>query len=167
MTLWLVGMMGSGKTTAGRLAAERLGVAFVDVDDEVAAEYGSSVPELWDQMGERGFRRIEGGVIGRVAGSDAVVSTGGGAVLDMANRRRMRDTGRVVWLRADPDVLAGRLGAGGERPLLTDEPDRRARIAELIEERSKAYEDAADYEIDTSRLSVEEVAMRIERLWAL
>lgn len=167
MTLWLVGMMGSGKTSAGRLAAERLGVAFVDVDDEVAAEYGCSVAELWDQVGERGFRRIEAAVIGRVAGSDVVVSTGGGAVLEVANRRRMRDTGRVVWLRAEPGVLAGRLGAGGERPLLADKPDRRARIAELIEERSRAYEDAADYEIDTSRLSVEEVAMKIERLWAL
>lgn len=166
MTLWLVGMMGTGRTGAGRLAAERLGVEFVDVDDAVATEAGSSIPELWARLGEAGFRRLETAVINRVAGTEAVVSTGGGAVLAVANRRRMRDTGRVVWLRAEPEVLERRLANAGDRPLLA-EPDRTGRITRLLEERSRAYEDAADYEIDTSPMSVEEVAMRIEQLWTL
>lgn len=166
MTLWLVGMMGTGRTGAGRLAAERLGVEFVDVDDAVATEAGSSISELWARLGEAGFRRLETAVINRVAGTEAVVSTGGGAVLAVANRRRMRDTGRVVWLRAEPEVLERRLANAGDRPLLA-EPDWTGRITRLLEERSRAYEDAADYEIDTSPMSVEEVAMRIEQLWTL
>jgi shikimate kinase len=167
MTLWLVGMMGTGKTCAGRLAAELLGVEFVDVDDAVATEAGSSIAELWDRLGEPGFRRFETAVIKRVAGREAVVSTGGGAVLEVANRRRMRDTGRIVWLRAELAVLERRLEKAGDRPLLAGDPDRTAKITRLLEERSGAYEDAADYEIDTSPMTVEEVAMRIEQLWTL
>jgi shikimate kinase len=167
MTLWLVGMMGTGKTSAGRLAAERLGVEFVDVDDVVAMEAGSSIPLLWDRLGEAEFRSFETTVIKRIAGTEAVVSTGGGAVLDVVNRRRMRDTGRVVWLRAGPVELERRLETAGDRPLLQGDPDRTARITQLLEERSRAYEDAADYEIDTSPMTVEEVAMRIEQLWTL
>lgn len=167
MTLWLVGMMGTGKSSAGRLAAERLGVEFVDVDEAVALEMGMTIPELWDRLGEGEFRRIETAMIDRVAGTEAVVSTGGGAVLAAVNRRRMRDTGRVVWLRATPSVLERRLETAGDRPLISGHPERTNTITRLLEERSRAYEDAADYEIDTSPVSVEEVAMRIEQLWTL
>ncbi|HEU5112125.1 MAG TPA: shikimate kinase [Acidimicrobiia bacterium] len=167
MTLWLVGMMGTGKSSAGRLAAERLGVEFVDVDEAVASEVGMAISELWERLGEGEFRRIETAMIEQVAGTEAVVSTGGGAVLAAANRRRMRDTGRVVWLRATPAVLDGRLDDAGDRPLLGGDSDRTNTITRLLEERSRAYEDAADYEIDTSPMSVEEVAMRIEQLWTL
>ena len=167
MTLWLVGMMGTGKSSAGRLAAERLGVEFVDVDEAVALDAGMAIPELWERLGEGEFRRIETAMIEQVAGTEAVVSTGGGAVLAAANRRRMRDTGRVVWLRATPAVLESRLDDAGDRPLLGGDSDRTNTITRLLEERSRAYEDAADYEIDTSPISVEEVAMRIEQLWTL
>lgn len=165
MTLWLVGMMGSGKTSAGRLAADRLGVPFLDIDDQLAIGNGTSVPELWDELGEQGFRRLERAEIEKVAGTEAIVSTGGGAVLDRANRQQMKDTGTVVWLKAAPAVLGGRLDTGTGRPLLDDHPDREARLAGLLDERSSAYGDAADYEIDTSTFSVEEVAKRIEGLW--
>jgi shikimate kinase len=166
MTLWLVGMMGSGKTSAGLLAAERLGVPFIDVDEEIASGQGSSIPEMWAELGERGFREMETAAIERVAGSHAIVSTGGGAVLDASNRHRMKTSGTVVWLRARPAVLAARLlASASRRPLLDDHPDRGGRVAELLVERAPAYDDAADYEIDTSELSVEEVAMRIEGLW--
>jgi len=162
--LWLVGRMGSVKTSTRRRAADRLGVAFHDVDEEVAAGHGSPVPELWDTIGEGVFRELEAAVIDRMAGAHAVVSTGG-AVLDPANRDRMKGTGALVWLQAGPEVLAARLDDGAARPLLEDHPDRRGRIAALLEERGQGYADAADYEIDTSELAVEEVAMRIEELW--
>ena len=165
MTLWLVGMMGSGKTSAGRLAADRLGVPFLDIDDQLAVASGTSMPELWGELGEQGFRRLERAEIEKLAGTEAIVSTGGGAVLDRANRQQMKDTGTVVWLKAEPAVLAGRLGTGNGRPLLDDHPDREARLTGLLDERSRAYGDAADYEIDTSTLSVEEVSKRIEGLW--
>ncbi|HSK07628.1 MAG TPA: shikimate kinase [Acidimicrobiia bacterium] len=165
MTLWLVGMMGTGKTSAGRLAAERLGVPFIDVDQEIATDRGAEIPEIWSGLGEEGFRELETASIDRVAGSRAIVATGGGAVLDPANRRRMRETGTVIWLKTPPDVLAARLDSSGGRPLLEGHPDRGGRVAALLEERAQAYDDAADYELDTSELSVEEVAMRIEVLW--
>jgi shikimate kinase len=167
MTLWLVGMMGSGKTTAGGRAAARLGVRFVDVDEEIASDSGQSVPELWAERGEQAFREMEAAAIERVAGDRAIVSTGGGAVLDPASRARMKATGTVVWLRVLPDVAAARLDSNRGRPLLDDDPDPGARVAALLQERASAYEDAADYDIDTSELSVEEVAMRIEALWRL
>jgi shikimate kinase len=79
----------------------------------------------------------------------------------------MKNTGTVVWLRARPEVLDARLDdTGGGRPMLDDHVDRGARVAKLLEERAAAYDGAADYEIDTSELSVEEVAMRIEELWS-
>jgi shikimate kinase len=167
MTLWLVGMMGSGKTSTGSLAAQRLGVPFIDIDVEIVTDQGSSIPELWARLGERAFREMESATIERVAGYRAIVSTGGGAVLDPSNRRRMKNTGTVVWLRARPEVLDARLDdTGGGRPMLDDHVDRGARVAKLLEERAAAYDGAADYEIDTSELSVEEVAMRIEELWS-
>jgi shikimate kinase len=167
MTLWLVGMMGSGKTTAGARAAARLGVRFVDVDQEIESDSGQSVPELWAGRGEQAFREMEAAAIERVAGDRAIVSTGGGAVLDPASRARMKATGTVVWLRVRPDVAAARLDSIPGRPLLDEDPDPGARVAALLQERASAYEDAADYDIDTSELSVEEVAMRIEALWRL
>lgn len=167
MTLWLVGMMGSGKTSIGSLAAQRLGVSFIDIDEEIVADQGSPIPELFARLGEGAFREIEASTIERVAGARAIVSTGGGAVLDPSNRRRMKNTGTVVWLRARPEVLEARIADTGEgRPMLADRAERGARIAELLEERTAAYDGAADYEIDTSELSVEEVAMRIEELWS-
>jgi len=112
-------MMGSGKSSAGALAAQHLGVPFVDIDQEIVADLGSSIPKLWADSGERAFREMETATIGRVAGTRAIVSTGGGAVLDPSNRYRMRTTGTVVWLRARPEVLAARLAEGGEgRPML-------------------------------------------------
>ena len=156
--------MGAGKTSAGRLAAERLG-GIRRRRRCVAMEAGSSIPELWDRLG-KGVSKFRDRRDQAVAGTEAVVSTGGGAVLDVANRRRMRDTGRVVWLRATPAVLERRLETPRPTPSAGD-PDRTATITRLLEERSRAYEDAADYEIDTSPMSVEEVAMRIEQLWTL
>jgi shikimate kinase len=164
MTLWLIGMMGSGKTTAGRLAAGSLGVGFHDTDDEVASGLGCSVAELWNEVGEYGFRVLESAAVQQLAGAVAIISTGGGAVVDKANRERMKATGPVVWLRARPEVLASRL-VGAGRPLLNSSPDRTATLTALLIDRSRTYFETADFEIDTSSLSVEDVASKIEGLW--
>lgn len=165
MTLWLVGMMGSGKTVAGRLAAEHLGVPFVDVDEVISTRHGASIPQLWTEKGETFFREEEMSVIEGVAGSEGIVSTGGGAVIEPANRRLMSASGTVVWLQAHPQAIVSRLQKSQGRPLLDGAEDRDTRLAVLLEERSAAYGDVADHEIDTSELSVEEVALRIEGLW--
>jgi len=165
MTLWLIGMMGSGKTTAGRLAAETLGIAFFDTDEEVASRLGRPVADIWDELGEPSFREMESAAVRRLAGENAVISTGGGVVLEPGNRDVMKTSGSVVWLSCPPGVLASRLEGSSGRPLLDDQPDLAAAIGDVLVLRSAAYSEMADYEIDTSVLSVEEVALRIEGFW--
>lgn len=165
MTLWLVGMMGSGKSTSGRLAADSLDVAFFDTDEEVASSAGRPVADVWEELGEPSFREMESGAIRRLAGENAVISTGGGVVLDHGNREVMKTSGSVIWLRCPPEVLASRLQGSSGRPLLDGEPDLAAAIGVVLGRRSAAYSEVADFEIDTSLLSVAEVAARIEGLW--
>ncbi len=165
MTLWLIGMMGSGKTTAGRLAAESLGVAFFDTDEEVASSLGRQVADIWQELGESSFREVESAAVRQLAGENAVISTGGGVVLEHGNRDVMKTSGPVVWLSCPPEVLASRLEGSSGRPLLDGEPELAAAIGDVLARRSSAYSETADFEIDTSALSVAEVAARIEGLW--
>jgi len=165
MTLWLIGMMGTGKSTAGQIAAEVLDIPFFDTDNEVAAGLGGPVARVWDEFGETGFRVSESEVIHRLAGEMAIVSTGSGAILDEANRARMRASGVVDWLRCRPEVLASRLSGSAGRPLLDGEPDPAKTLAAILESRSTAYSETAHHEIETSSLSVEEVAERVVSLW--
>ena len=106
--------MGAGKTTVGERCAERLGRAFVDTDDVVESVARRSVQELFAEAGESAFRRLERDAVRDATAAPApiVIACGGGAVLDPENRRRIRQTGTVVWLRASPAVLAERDAAG-------------------------------------------------------
>ncbi|MDX1692088.1 MAG: shikimate kinase, partial [Acidimicrobiia bacterium] len=115
-TLWLVGMMGAGKTTVGWLVADRVGRPFVDLDDDVVAAAGSSIPDIFAMQGETAFRALEHAALMERAGSEAVVACGGGVVIDERNVARMRAEGVVVWLDAPAEVLRGRVGDGEGRP---------------------------------------------------
>jgi shikimate kinase len=165
MTLWLVGMMGSGKSSAGALAAENLGVPFHDTDNEIAGRMGCSVAQLWGDLGESAFRDMERATIQRLAGTESVVGTGGGAILDEANRRTMHESGKVVWLTAPSPTLAKRVGSGPERPLLAKDSDVAGNVASILKEREPAYADSADERIDTESRTVEEVAEKIAEAW--
>jgi len=165
MTLWLVGMMGSGKSSAGALAAEKLGVPFHDTDSEIARRMGCSVAQLWGDLGESAFRDMESATIQRLAGTESVVGTGGGAILDEANRRTMHESGKVVWLTATSPTLAKRVGSGPERPLVAKDSDVVGNIASILEEREPAYADSANELIDTEARTVEEVAEKIAEAW--
>lgn len=140
--VWLVGMPGSGKSTIGPPLAERLGLAFVDLDDEVERESGLPVAEIFEREGESGFRERERRVLASVAGgTGSVVATGGGAVLADENRRVMRSTGFVVHLVVDEETARARLEAEPPaRPLLTD----RGAWSRLAGERATAYTAASD-----------------------
>ncbi|HMK99080.1 MAG TPA: shikimate kinase [Acidimicrobiales bacterium] len=161
--LVLVGMMGAGKSTVGRLLAERLGRVFVDVDDEIVRLAGGSVADIFDS-GERDFRDLERQCLRGAldADADVVVAAGGGAVLDADNRARMRLAGTVVWLRATPATLSERVGDGSGRPLLenTDEGGL-AVLNRLSAERAALYEEVAHAVVDTDGLSTAEVADRV------
>ena len=163
--LWLIGMMGSGKSVVGPLVAYRLAGTFVDTDAVVVSNTGVGIDELWERDGETAFRRLETAAVADVAdGPSAVVATGGGAVIDPVNVTIMAASGAVVWLRATPETLSRRVGDGSGRPLLAGNVPV-DRLRSILEERSAAYEAAADLIVDTDDLAAEEIAEAIEAWW--
>lgn len=157
----LIGMMGAGKTTTGRLLAQKLGWPYLDSDEQIELQTGKTVPEIWKEQGEPAFRAEESRVLAEACRSDgpAVISVAGGAVLDPANRELISGAGLVVWLRADAATLAGRVGTGAGRPLLEEGPA--AALARLLEVRAPLYRDLADLTFDVDRLSPPQVVERI------
>jgi shikimate kinase len=157
----LVGMMGAGKTTTGRLVADRLGWGYRDSDADVEAMTGLTVPELFARDGEAAFRQAEATVLAVACGDQRplVISVAGGAVLDPANRALIRRSGTVVWLRARPETLGARVGDGEGRPLLGENPAEAMR--RLLAERAPFYAELADLVIDVDGLDATEVAERI------
>ncbi|HWD54915.1 MAG TPA: shikimate kinase [Acidimicrobiales bacterium] len=157
----LVGMMGAGKTTAGQLVAQSLGWDYRDSDADVVATTGLTVPELFARDGEPAFRRAEARVLATACAQEkpSVVSVAGGAVLSPENRKLIRESGTVIWLRARPEKLADRVGTGEGRPLLGDDPG--AALVRLAAERAPYYAEVADAVIDVDDLSPDEVADRV------
>jgi len=158
-TLWLVGMMGSGKSTVGPVVAEKCGLGFVDLDSEIERTRRKSIEALFTD-GE--FREAESAQLRSVAGAAAVVACGGGAVLDTDNRSLMRDSGCVVWLQAPPEILAERIASGSGRPLLGD--DAAADLTRLSAERTAAYGESAHVAVDAAG-DPGEVAERVVEAW--
>lgn len=163
-TLWLIGMMGAGKSTVGPLAAERLDVPFVDLDERVAGGAGMTVPEIFAAEGEAGFRRREEDAVAAAAGAPAVVACGGGVVLAERNVARLRASGMVVWLDAPAAELEQRVGAGGGRPLLAG-GEASGGLGPILEARSAAYAAAAHHRVATAGRTPEEVAREVVQLW--
>jgi shikimate kinase len=162
--LLLVGMMGAGKSTVGRVVAARLGRPHIDTDEEVARVAGTSVSAIFSARGEAWFRVEESRVLATVlAGAvPAVISVGGGAVLDPAHRGALRDGGTVVWLRARPETLARRVGTTDDRPLLAAGPGGPAAVlARLEAERRPMYEEVAAAVIDVDDLTPDAVVDRV------
>jgi shikimate kinase len=157
----LVGMMGAGKTTVGQALARRLGAAYFDSDRQVERRTGLTVPEIFAARGEAAFRAEEREALVEALGSEGpvVVSVAGGAVLDADNRRMLRQGGTVVWLRADVETLAARVGAGAGRPLLGGDPA--AALAQLYEVRRPVYAEVADVVVDVDELTPDEAVERI------
>ncbi len=157
----LVGMMGSGKTTLGRALAEQLRRPFVDSDEQVAARTGRTVREIFEHEGEPAFRRLEAEALAEAVSSSqpSVIAAAGGVVLDAENRRRLREAGTVVWLRAPAGVLAERAAGADHRPLLGDDPGEA--MARLAAEREPLYAEVADAALDVAGLDVDAALERI------
>ena len=157
----LVGMMGAGKTTVGKLTARELGWDYLDSDAEVEAETGATVPELFARDGETAFREAEARALRAACAraSNVVVSVAGGAVLRPENRTLIAASGTVIWLRAQVDTLARRVGSGAGRPLLDGDP--LTALADLEAVRRPFYAEVADLTIDVDGLPPSAVAARI------
>jgi shikimate kinase len=149
--LVLIGLMGSGKSTVGRVCARSAGLEFVDTDVAVEAAAAMTVPEIFASEGEDGFRARERAVVADLAQAlpPHVIACGGGVPLDPHNRAALRSTGVVVWLDAPAEVLASRVGAGDGRPLLRT-GDPLATLQRLGTLRAPAYEAAAHVRVDAS-----------------
>lgn len=156
----LTGFMGTGKTFVGRLLARRLGLAFVDCDALIEQRAGRTISEIFEREGEAAFRELERSVIMEVtARPRQVIATGGGAIKDARNVRRMRSAGTLICLAARPDVIWQRVRQYKHRPLLRT-PSPRRRIEQLLAERAPFYAQA-HFSVDTSDLSAAQAARRI------
>lgn len=149
----LIGMMGAGKTTIAAHLGDRLGRGVVDTDVEVRAWTGRSIPELFSEAGEEGFRDLERQVVEEVAKlEDMVLSLGGGAVLRDDNVASLLLTGVIVHLDASPEVLVERLGdAAAERPLLSHADNLDERVHTTHAARIDRYREVADLDVDADR----------------
>lgn len=155
----LVGSMGAGKSTVGRLLAERWGVGFRDTDADVEAAEGRSVSDIFVESGEPAFRALERDAVATaLAEHDGVLALGGGAVLDETTRARLHGH-RVVFLRVGLAEAASRVGMGVSRPLLLG--NVRGKMKQLLDERTPVYESVATLRIDTDGRSADEVAGEI------
>jgi len=141
-TVALVGLMGAGKSCIGKRLAARLGLSFVDADQEIEQAAGCSIPDIFARHGEAAFRDGERRVIARLLGdAPHVLATGGGAFMDPRTRSLIRERAISIWLRADLDMLLRRVSRRGDRPLL-QVADPRSRLAELMAQRYPVYAEA-------------------------
>lgn len=162
--IFLVGPMGAGKSTIGRLLAAELHFAFRDSDKVIEDRTGADIPWIFDMEGEEGFRDRETAVLTELADEDrTVIATGGGIILREANRELMKSSGYVCYLTASIDQLVERTARDKKRPLLQVENPRQ-KIIDLLMMRDPIYRSAADFIINTDRRSPKTVAQEIAHL---
>ena len=161
--IFLIGPMGAGKTTVGRILAKNLGMSFLDTDEEIEHRSGASVSWIFDIEGEAGFRDREEQLVKEITKrKDIVISTGGGVVLRQKNRQVLSESGFVVYLRASVEDLLARMNGDKKRPLLqVDDPQEK--IRQIVTERDSLYTETADFIIEAHGLSFKSVAKRRTR----
>lgn len=159
--IYLVGMMGVGKSTVGALLAKRLGRPFVDTDQEVERVAGRAIAEIFETDGEVHFRTLEAEAIRAASADAAVVALGGGAVAEPGAMERLLASGEVVYLMAGPEVLVRRIGDPASRPLLAglDRNEQIEKLERLLTNRKRFY-DQAEIRVDACG-STEEIVERI------
>ena len=165
MNIVLIGFRGTGKSTVGKLLAKRLERDFVDSDKYIESSTGKTIKCIFEEDGEEGFRKIETGIIAELSKVDnKVISAGGGAVLKEENVRNLKDNGFLVLLEATPEIIHNRIAQDEkttqQRPSLTDKKPL-DEIKHLIAKREHAYKNAADFTINTSYVSCEDIVTEI------
>lgn len=161
--IFLVGLMGAGKTSVGKMLSKRLNKTFYDSDQEIERVTGVKIPVIFEIEGEPGFRARESRMLSELVCRDNIVlATGGGAVLSEQNRRLLASHGTVIYLRATANDLWRRTRHDKNRPLLQI-GDPLERLQELLAQRDPLYREVADITIDTGNQSLSNLASRIEQ----
>ncbi|GHU27597.1 shikimate kinase [Betaproteobacteria bacterium] len=159
--IYLVGLMGAGKTTIGRSLAKRLGSHFVDTDKEIELRTGVSIPTIFEIEGEDGFRKRESQVIAEISKKNGfVVATGGGGVLREENRRNMQASGFVIYLNVSPQMLWERTRHDKNRPLL-QVADPLLKLTQLFTVRDPLYREVANLVVEGGRMSAQGVLQHL------
>ena len=162
--LILIGFMGAGKTTVGKLLAQEKGLHFVDTDDRIAAEQKQSIPDIFSEYGEPYFRDLETDLLRRMQEDTrhSVISVGGGMPDREENQRLLRALGCVIYLTAEKETILGRVKSDGSRPMLNGE-DLEQRVERLMRERENSYRRTAHLCIRTDGRNIYQVAQIIRQ----
>jgi len=159
--IYLIGPMGSGKTTIGSRLAQRMGLTFYDSDQEIESRTGASVSLIFEIEGEAGFRKRENRMLRELCGlKDVLVATGGGAIVNRANRALLRRSGVVVYLRTSVGQQLERLGRDRTRPLLQTR-NKEVKLAELASTRNPLYEETADLVVPVRNRNIDNTVNRL------
>jgi shikimate kinase len=159
--IFLIGLMGAGKSTVGRMLAKRLGKTFFDSDHEIEKRCGVKIPTIFEMEGEEGFRKRESAVIKDLTQmQDIVLATGGGSVLLSENRTYLHENGYVVYLRANPHELWVRTRNDKGRPLLNT-PDPQKKLKELFDIRDPLYTSIAHQTVETGKPNVNQLTNKL------
>ncbi len=145
--IYLIGFMGAGKTTVGMALAEKMRFPFYDSDQTVVERTGKSISELFDEMGEEGFRDLEQQALQSLPNENCVIATGGGIILREENREYMKKSGTVIWLQANPKEIIKRLENDSSRPLLSG--NKEEQIVQLYQKRVDLYLLASNLQVHT------------------
>jgi shikimate kinase len=160
--IYLIGMMGSGKTVTGEILADLLDRDFVDLDGEIQKKEKRTIPEIFAQSGEPYFRDVESSVLDQFSKKKGqVVATGGGIVLRDENVRCMKETGTVVLLKASAESLWQRVRYAKDRPLL-NKPDPFGALKQILIDRESFYDNACDFSVSTDGKIAEDIATEVQ-----
>lgn len=154
-SIYLIGFMGSGKTTIGKALSLSLNLPVMDSDEEISQQTGKTIMEIFDGEGEAGFRLLEAKFLRNLPVENSIITTGGGVVLREENRQWMRENGIVVLLDASPEEILKRLEGDKTRPLLIG--DKETKVTKILDERLPLYVDTANLIIETTGKSVEAI----------
>ena len=162
MNIILIGMRGAGKSTVAHLLAKKLSIPLVETDILIEERVQVPISDFVKQNGWEQFRLIESDVVKKIAAAEnTIISTCGGVILKKENVDLLKRNGRVFYLKTTVDSLNKRVGNNQNRPALTDKPILREEMAEVLHQRARLYEDAADEIVETDNFSKDQVAEKI------
>jgi len=163
----LIGFMGSGKTTVGKILAKTMDMKFVDIDKVIESQEKKSINDIFQKKGQIYFRDLEREVISQESlKNNCVIATGGGSILDNENIKRLKETSFIVFLNANIECLYLRLKDNTTRPILNDVEDKKKVIEELLEKRKFLYQISADYIIDINeKTNIYETVDKIKEVY--